>query len=171
MRGFTVFETLISMLIFSIITVALGLAVVAGKNALFTNDLPTQLRQNLLFAIVAMNRELRQTAPSKTNIGASSSNNYITFKIPHDNNGDGLTVDAIGSIEWGEDITYARDGSNRLIRTQAGATSIISSEISALQFSRPAGEADILQIDIAAQGANNTGSWQDTEQAIIKMRN
>lgn len=171
MKGFTVFETLISMLIFSIIAVAIGLAVVAGKEALFTSDIPTQLRQNLLSAIVSMNRELRQTAPSKTNLGSDSSSNSITFKIPHDNNGDGSTVDAIGSIEWGEDITYARDGSNRLIRTQAGATSIISSEISALQFSRPADEVNILQIDITAQGTNNAGTWFDTEQAIIKMRN
>ena len=159
------------MLIFSIITVALGLAVVAGKNALFTNDIPTQLRQNLLFAIVSMDRELRQTAPSKTNIGSSSSSSSITFQIPHDNNADGLTVDAAGNTEWGADITYARNGSNQLTRTQAGAASIIASGISALQFSRPAGDDNLIQIDITAQGSNNTGSWQDSEQAIIKMRN
>lgn len=159
------------MLIFSIITVALGLAVVAGKNALFTNDIPTQLRQNLLFAIVSMDRELHQTAPSKTNIGASSSSNSITFQIPHDNNADGLTVDTAGNTEWGTNITYARNGSNQLTHTQAGVTSIISSNISALQFSRPTGQDNILQIDITAQGSNSTGNWQDAEQAIIKMRN
>lgn len=171
MRGFTVFETLISILIFSIITIALGLTVVAGKNALFSNDVPTQLRQNLLFAIVSLSRELRQTAPAKTNIGTNSSSNSITLQIPHDNNGDGSTVDATGNIEWGANITYARNGANQLTRTQAGITSIISSNIWALQFTRPANENNILQIDITAQGANNTGSWQDTEQAIIKMRN
>lgn len=171
MRGFTVFETLVSVLIFSIIAIALGLAVVAGKNALFTNDIPTQLRQNLLFAIVSMSRELRQTTPSKTDIGASSSSNSITFQVPNDNNGDGLVVDAIGNIEWGANITYARNGANELTRTQGGATSVISSNISALQFTRAAGDDNILQIDITAQRANNTGNWQDTEQAVIKMRN
>ncbi len=170
MRGFTVFETLISILIFSIITIALGLTVVAGKNALFTNDIPTQLRQNLLFAITSMDRELRQTAPAKTNLGANSSSSSIRFQIPNDNNGDGLTVDTAGNTEWGTLINYALNG-NLLTRTQAGVTSIISSDISALQFTRPAGKDNILQIDITAQGSNNTGNWQDSEQAIIKMRN
>lgn len=171
MRGFTVFETLVSVLIFSIIAIALGLAVAAGKNALFTNDIPTQLRQNLLFAIVSMNRELRQTAPSRTNIGAGSGSNSITFQIPSDNNADGLVVDAIGNIEWGASITYARNGANELTRTQGGTASVISSNISALQFTRPAGANNILQVDLSAQRADNTGNWQDTEQAVIKMRN
>jgi Tfp pilus assembly protein PilV len=171
MRGLTILETLISILIFSIIAVALGLAVVAGKNALFTNDIPAQLRQNLLFAIVSMSQELRQTAPAKTSLGANSSSNSITFQIPNDNNGDGLVVDAFGNIEWSVNITYARNGANALTRTQGGTTSVVSSNISALQFTRPAGEDNILQIDITAQRANTTGNWQDTEQAIIKMRN
>lgn len=171
MRGFTVFETLISILIFSIITVALGIAVVVGKNSLFTSDVPTQLRQNLLFAIISMDRELRQTAPSKTNLNASSSSNSITFQIPNDNNNDGSTIDTNGNTEWGTAITYARDGANQFIRTQSNLTSVISSSIAGLQFTRPAGEDDIIQIDITAQAANNAGNWQDSEQTIIKMRN
>lgn len=171
MRGFTAFETLVSMLIFSIIAVALGLTVAAGRNSLFTSDIPTQLRQNLLFAIVTMNRELRQTAPSRTDIAASSSANSITFQIPNDNNGDGTVVDTIGNIEWGTTITYARNGANELTRTQGGTTTIVSPNITGLQFSRPAGEDEILQIDITAQKANNSGSWQDSEQARITMRN
>jgi len=171
MKGFTVFETLISILIFSIITLALGMAVVVGKNSLFSSDVPTQLRQDVLFAILSMNRELRQTTPSKTNIGANSSSSSIAFQIPHDNNGDGQVVDSFGNIEWGTNIVYALNGANQLTRTQAGTTSTISSNISALQFTRPAGKDNIMQIDITAQKANNTGNWQDTEQAIIKMRN
>jgi len=171
MKGLTILETLVSILIFAIVAVALGLAVVAGKNSLFTNDIPTQLRQNLLFAILTMNQELRQTAPAKTNLGANLSRNTITFQIPNDNNGDGSVVDTIGNIEWGTNITYARNNANALTRTQGGITSVISSNISALQFTRPAGEDNILQIDITAQRANTTGNWQDTEQAIIKMRN
>lgn len=151
--------------------VALGMTVVVGQKSLFTSDVPTQLRQNLLFGILSMSRELRQTTPSKTNIGANSSSSSITFQIPHDNNGDGQIVDTVGNIEWGTDITYALNGANELTRTQAGITSIISSDISALQFTRPAGEDNIIQIDITAAKSNNTGNWQDAEQAIIKMRN
>lgn len=171
MRGFTILETLISSLIFSIIAIALGLGIVAGKNSLFTSDVPTQLRQNVLFAIISMSRELRQTTPSKTNIGSSTSSNSISFQIPHDNNSDGSLVDTLGNIEWGSNITYARNGANQIIRTQNGISSIITANISTLLFTRPAGEDNIIQIDITAAKTNNTGNWQDSEQAIIKMRN
>ncbi|MFA5092380.1 MAG: prepilin-type N-terminal cleavage/methylation domain-containing protein [Candidatus Omnitrophota bacterium] len=171
MRGFTILESLISILIFSIITIALGLGVVAGKNSLFTSDVPTQLRQNVLFGIVSMSREIRQTAPAKTNISSDSSSSSITFQIPNDNNSDGSIVDTLGNIEWGTNITYARNGANQIIRTQNGVSSVIAANITALQFSRPAGEDNLIQIDITAQRTNNTGNWQDAEQAIVKMRN
>jgi len=171
MRGFTILETLISILIFSVIAIALGLGIVAGKNSLFTSDLPTQLRQNLLFGIVSMSRELRQTAPAKTNISSSTSSNSISFQIPHDNNSDGSIVDTLGNIEWGSSITYVLDGTGQIMRTQNGVSSIITANISALQFTRPAGKDNIMQVDISAAKTNSTGNWQDSEQAIIKMRN
>ena len=171
MRGFTILETLISTLIFSIIVIALGLGIIAGKNSLFTSDVPTQLRQNVLFAVVSMSRELRQTTPSKTNIGSSTSSSSISFQIPHDNNSDSSLVDTLGNIEWGSSITYARNGANQIIRTQNGASSILSANISTLLFTRPAGEDNIIQIDITSSKTHNSRNWQDSEQAIIKMRN
>jgi prepilin-type N-terminal cleavage/methylation domain-containing protein len=171
MRGLTLVEILVAILIFSIIMIAIGLTVVAGKNALFTSDTPTQLRQNLLFSIMSMSRELRETTPSKTNLAEGASSNSITFQVPFDNNADGLIVDAVGNIEWSSNITYSLNGTGQLIRTQEGATSIISPNIATLQLSRPVGRDKIIQIDIAAQKVNSTGNWQDSEQAILKMRN
>ncbi len=171
MRGFTIFETLVSILIFSIITMALGFTVVVGKNSFFTTDAATQLRQNVLFAIISMNRELCQTAPSKTNLGAETCSNSITFQIPNDNNADGVAVDASGQIEWGTNIIYARNGLNELTRTQGGVTSVIAPNITGLTFCRPIGESNILQIDITANKTDNTEILEDSEQAIIKMRN
>ena len=45
MKGLTIFEVLVSVLIFSIIAMGLGSAVVAGKSALFVSDIPSQLRR------------------------------------------------------------------------------------------------------------------------------
>ena len=172
MKGFTIVESLISGLILSVIMIALGFTMVVGKGVLFTSDIPTQLRQNILFALTSMTRELRQTAPAKTNLGAGASSNSIVFKIPHDNNGDGTVVDSLGNIEWSNDITYARNGAGQLTRISGGVTSIIAPNISTLQFSRPVGEDSIIQIDITARKTDPLGRvLQDAEQAILKMRN
>ncbi|MFA6357477.1 MAG: hypothetical protein WCY09_02280 [Candidatus Omnitrophota bacterium] len=171
MKGLTLIEILVSTLIFSIIMIAIGLAMVAGKNSLFTSDTPTQLRQNLLFSIMSMTRDLRETSPSKTNLASGTNSNSLTFQVPFDNNSDGIVVDTIGNIEWSGNITYSVNNANQLIRTQGPVTSIISPNITTLRFSRPSGEDNIIQIDLTAGKINSTGNWQDTEQAILKMRN
>jgi prepilin-type N-terminal cleavage/methylation domain-containing protein len=173
MKGLTLFEVLVSILIFSIVAMGLGSAVVAGKSALFVSDIPTQLRQNVLFALMPMVRELRQTAPAKINIGEGATSNSITFKLPNDNNGDGVIVDNIGNIEWGvNSITYARNGAGQLTRTCAGVTKVVAPNISSLQFSRPVGKDTLIQIDITAQKTDNQGKlYQDADQVIVKMRN
>jgi Tfp pilus assembly protein PilW len=173
MKGLTLFEVLVSLLIFTIIAMGLGYAVIAGKSALFVSDIPTQLRQNVLFALMPMVRELRQTAPAKINIGEGAVSNSITFKLPHDNNGDGVVVDTLGNVEWGAStITYARNGASQLTRTYAGVTSVIAPNISVLQFTRPVGRDLLLQIDLTAQKTDSQGKlYQDSEQVIVKMRN
>ncbi len=171
MRGLTLVEILVAILIFSIIMIAIGLTVVAGKNSLFTSDAPTQLRQNLLFSIMSISKELRETTPSKTNLAEGTNSSSITFQVPFDNNADGVIVDTVGNIEWSSNITYSLNGASQLIRTQGGTTTIISPNIAILQFSRPLGKDRIIQIDITVQKANGMGNWQDSEQAILKMRN
>ncbi len=172
MKGLTIFEVLVSILIFSIIALGLGSVVVAGKNALFVSDIPSQLRGNVLFALMPMVRELRQTAPAEINLGEGTSSNSVTFKVPHDNNADGVVVDNIGNVEWSGDITYARNGASQLIRTFGGTTSVIAPNIASLQFSRPVGEDALIQIDITVSKADSQGGlYQDSEQAIVKMRN
>jgi prepilin-type N-terminal cleavage/methylation domain-containing protein len=172
MKGLTIVEVLVAIVVFSIVALALGYAVVVGKSALLSSDIPTQLRQNVIFSIMSMAHELRQTAPAKTNITEGTSSSAITFKIPYDSDSDGDVVDKIGNVEWGQDITYALDGSGQLRRTYAGTTSVIAPNISSLEFSRPAGQDEILQIDIIVQKKDGQGKvYQDAEQAIIKMRN
>ena len=160
------------MIIFSIIAMGLGYAVVAGKSALLVSDIPTQLRQNVLFALMPMVRELRQTASAEINLAEGASSNSIIFKMPYDNNADGVVVDNIGNVEWGQDITYARDGLGQLTRTSGGITAVIAPNIATLQFSRPVGQDELIQIDITVAKADGLGNlYQDAEQMIVKMRN
>ncbi|MCX5694565.1 MAG: prepilin-type N-terminal cleavage/methylation domain-containing protein [Candidatus Omnitrophica bacterium] len=165
MKGLTLFEVLVALLIFSVIAMGLGYAVVAGKNALFVSDIPTQLRQNVLFALLPMERELRQTAPKKIiGLEEGASSNSITFPIPRYN-------DNTGVIDWGQNITYSCNGLGQLTRTSNGVTSVIAPNIATLTFSRPSGEETLIQIDITVQKADGKGNlYQDAEQAIIKMR-
>ncbi len=161
-----------AILIFSIVAMGLGSAVVAGKNALLVSDIPTQLRQNVLFALMPMVRELRQTAASKISLADGASSSSITFKLPYDIDADEDVVDDIGNIEWGQDIVYSVDGAGQLIRTSAGTTSVIAPNIATLQFSRLAGEDALLQIDITVAKEDGQGNlYQDAEQATVKMRN
>ena len=163
-----------ALVIFSVIAMGFGYAVVAGKSSLLVSDIPTKLRQDVLFALLPMVKELRQSAPSKVSVTEGTSSNTITFKIPHDDDTppDGVPVDTIGNVEWGPDITYARDGVGRLIRTYSGVSSVVASNITSLQFTRPAGNDAIIQIDITAARADGQGTlYQDAEQVIVKMRN
>ena len=172
MKGLTIFEVLVSVVIFSFIVMAFASAMVAGKGALFVSDIPTQLRQNVIFSIMTIVRELRQTAPAKTNLNEGASNNTITFKVPHDNNADGIIVDNIGNIEWGDDITYARNGLGQLTRSSGGSTLVIAPNIASLQFSRPAGQDALITIVISAEKADSQDKlYSDSEQTKVKMRN
>jgi hypothetical protein len=165
MKGLTIFEVLVSILIFSIIALGLGYAVVAGKSALFVSDIPTQLRGNVLLAIMPMVRELRQAAPGSTIPNEGEEGNSITFKIPRYN------IDT-GIINWGNDIKYECNSSGQLIRTSGGQTLVITSNITTLLFSRKDIVDGLIKIDVTAQKADSQGKlYQDTEQVIVKMRN
>jgi len=168
MKGLTILEVLVAVLIFSIIAMGLGYAVVAGKSALLISDIPTQLRGNVLFAIMSMARELRQTAPDKTNLMAEESSNSIIFKIPRYNI-------VTGNIDWSNDIKYECNGAGQLTRTSGGTTSIIVPNIvtpdGLPMFSRKDVKNSLMIIDVHVQKADSQANYTDREQAIIKMRN
>jgi prepilin-type N-terminal cleavage/methylation domain-containing protein len=172
MKGLTILEVLVAILIFSIIAMGLGYAVVAGKSALLVSDIPTQLRQNVLFAIMQMARELRQTAPDKTNLNAEAESNSITFKVVRYNK----NAPVAGVLVWGPDITYACNGLGQLTRTSGGTTLVIAPNIvlpspPVYLFSRKGIDEGLIKIDVNAQKADAQGNHVDREQAIVKMRN
>jgi prepilin-type N-terminal cleavage/methylation domain-containing protein len=172
MKGFTLIEIIIAVGIFSLVILSVFAVMDAGRNAWFTGDVLIQLRQDIINTFGIMEKELRQTRPAQISLLINSSSPSLTFKMPHDNNGDGTILDALGNIEWSQDITYALNANNQITRTFAGTTSVLANNIVNLQFSRPAAPFNLLQIDITARKAAITGRIiQDSGQIMIKMRN
>ena len=170
MKGLTLIEVMVAILIFSIIALGLSSAVVAGKSALLVSDIPTELRQNVLFALMSMSRELRQADSKLVTITPGGLSDSVKFRIPHDNSvpPDGLVVDAAGDIEWSQDIIYSCNGGKLWRKLGAGVPTMIAPNIITLRFSQP--ETELIKIDITAQKAGNTYP-PDTESETVKMRN
>jgi prepilin-type N-terminal cleavage/methylation domain-containing protein len=171
MKGFTLTETLVAILIMTIIFGGVLMTMTVGQRSFFTGNVETDLREQITRAVMAMDSEISQTKPTRTDLDIGETGNSITFSVPNDIDGDGTVVDSMGSIEWSAvNITYSLNASNQIIRTSAGASRVIANNIISLQFQRT--QDKLIQVDITAQDTSNLGRLiQDTEQAVIKMRN
>ena len=168
MKGLTLVEVLVTSVVLAILIVALFLVLNIGQRSWIQGDTNIQLQQEIARGLTVMAKELKETAPKKVRIAAST----ITFNVPQDLNGDGNVVDVDGYIEWSPDIIYSLNGSNQITRTFNGATSIIANNISVLQFSFVQDEDAVIQVNVTASKISNAGRLvQDTGQTIIKVRN
>ena len=162
-------EMIVSALLFSIITMGIFLVVSVAQRSWFTGDTAVELRQQIINALITMNKELSETSTGQINLTLSVPRTSVTFRIPNDNDGDGDIIDSSGNIEWSLPITYSLSSGN-LIRTYSGNSSIMAQNITSLQFENT--ESKLVQIDMAAQKTDATGKTRtDSEQAVIKMRN
>jgi prepilin-type N-terminal cleavage/methylation domain-containing protein len=172
MKGFTLVEILIAVVIFLFLILGLFAVMEVGRGAWFTGDVVVALRQEIIKAVMTMEKELRETRPAQISLTSGNSSPLLTFRIPQDNNNDGTILDAFGNIEWSGDITYALNADNQITRTASGVTAVIANNMINLQFTRPTSPVNILQIDITARKASVLGRvFRDTGQIMIKMRN
>ncbi len=171
MKGFTLIELLVAVGVFLILILAIFAVMGVGRGAWFTGDVSVELRQEIIKAFMTMEKELRETRPSRIRgLRSGESNSSLTFIIPQENNG--TILDAFGNILWSGDITYALNGANQITRNASGVTNILANNIVTLNFTRPDSPLNILQIDITARKTSLTGRLtQDAGQIIIKMRN
>lgn len=170
MRGFTLIELFVAALIMCGIMTALLLVMSVGHRSWFTGDIAIELRDQTIRAVTTMEKEISATRPSKTNLAIGASSNSLTFYLPRDNNGDGSVVDSAGNIEWSGAVVYSLNASNQIIRNFLGVNYVLGINIVSLQFTRT--EDRLIQVDIIAQKTPRLGQeLQDTEQAVIKMRN
>ena len=170
MRGMTLLEAIVAIVIFAIIITATYLVLIVGNRSWYSTDVTAEIRQEVVRALLKMQIELVQTRPSRTSIAVGHSANSITFSLPQDRDGDGTVLNSLGQIEWSDNITYSRDGQNRIIRTVAANTSVLAKDISSLLFNRT--EDTILQVDINATKTSVTKQvLQDTGEITVRMRN
>jgi prepilin-type N-terminal cleavage/methylation domain-containing protein len=172
MKGFTLIEVIVAVVIFSIVMFAAFGLLDMARNSWVIGDVSVQLRQEIIKVFTAMEKDLKETRPSQISLGSGSSSSSLIFAIPADIDGDGTVLDSSGNIEWSSTITYATNGANQITRTDSGGTVIVANNISTLQFTRPVAPLNILQIDVTSQKTSVSGrQLQDAGQITIKMRN
>lgn len=130
-----------------------------------------ELRQEIIKAYMTMEREIRQTRPSQTDLTVNTTTNAVTFTLPVDLDADGTVLDTVGQVEWSGNITYALNGTN-ITRTAGGVTTVLGRNINSLEFTLLQVPLNSIQIDISAQKVSATGrTIQDSGQITVKMRN
>jgi prepilin-type N-terminal cleavage/methylation domain-containing protein len=169
MKGFTLIEILIAMAIFVFLT-AISLSLTyTSKEAWYSSATSIGLRQEIMKTLMTMEKELKQTRPSKTDLAIGANSTSISFKVPKNTNG--TVLDASGNIVWSDTITYSLN-SGQIRRNDSATTTVLSNNITSLLFIRPASAANLLQVNIGAQKTTTSQRvFQDTEQMMIKMRN
>jgi len=171
-RGFTLVEILVASAIFSILLLAVFMVMDAGRTSWLTGDALVELRQEVVKAFTIMEQEMKEIRPGDLGLAIGASSNSLTFRVTQDNDADGTVLDSLANIEWSGNIVYSLNGASQIIRTAGGASSILANNIIVLQFSRPVGSTNLLQVDITAQKmTGNRRLVQDTGQIVIKMRN
>ncbi|MBM3244612.1 MAG: hypothetical protein FJZ15_02320 [Candidatus Omnitrophica bacterium] len=185
-KGLTLIETLVAVSIFVALILVIFTVMETGRNAWFTEDVSTELRQGIINAFSVMERELRETGNNSPviNLPSGTSANSLTFHLPQkDANGD-IILDANGNVTWSLDtITYALNGAGQITRTTQGSTTILANNIIYLQFRRPASRDElsmdkstlldnVMQITVAARKTNALRRViDDSGQITIEMRN
>jgi type II secretory pathway component PulJ len=171
-KGITILEMFIAISILLLLISSAFSLLTRSRDTWLTGEARIALRQELMKTVVQMEKELKQTRPSKINLSIASSSSSISFKTPQDNDNDTTVLDSSGNVEWSGNITYLRNNANQLVRNMSGTASILANNISALQFTRPSSPDDILQINITARKTTATQRViQDTETILVKMRN
>ncbi len=174
LTGFSLVELMVTVFISALIFAALFVVLSAGRSSWYTGDTQVRLNEEMRKPLLTMNRELRQTRASEIS-GVPADNNFyttITFKLPEDVDSDGDVIDALGNMEWSGNINYSLNAANQIMRSTLSSSSILANSISNLQFRRPSGNPNIIQVYITAQQNTISGrNLQSNIMSSIKLRN
>jgi Tfp pilus assembly protein PilW len=170
LRGLTLVEALVTVLIFSIILGATYTVLISGSDSWEVNNVRVELQQELRKAMDWMSQELREAgSASITNVLANGTwYTTITFRTAT-----GVTG---GTIDWSTDtIQYVLGGAdaNQLQRIKAGdPTKIVALNIQSLQFRRQASSSDIVEVALQARKSTPKGNQLNVNSDFkIQLRN
>ncbi|MFZ2357152.1 MAG: prepilin-type N-terminal cleavage/methylation domain-containing protein [Candidatus Omnitrophota bacterium] len=138
MKGFTLLEVMISLVILSVLIAGIfGVLNISDKT--YHNDMGLlELQQQVRQAMDGMVKELKQSKASSITI--SNAGARIDFKVPTD-----LTTSPVTYTSF---IAYYRSGNQILREFPAGTTKVLANDINALTFSLT---GNMLQVQLSAQ--------------------
>ena len=176
MKGLTLVELMIVLLIFSIILGAIFAIMNVSRTSWQTGNVQVEMQQETRKGMDRMLSELRQSGQTViTGVPANgASYSSVTFQIPEDSDSDGDVTDGSGNIEWSAQITYSLGGldGEQLLRASGGSSTVLANKITSLQFSRAAGTPNILEISLQAQKNTAQGTTiQSTVNSQVNLRN
>ena len=134
MKGFTLIELMIVLLIFSIILGSIFAVMTMGNKAWQSGNVQVEIQQETRKGMDSMLKELRQSSLGQITVAA----NTVTFRIPQ-------SVNNSGNITWCGDILYSLGGLNdeQLLRTQGEESRVLANNVQGLQFSASGKEITI----------------------------
>jgi type II secretory pathway pseudopilin PulG len=196
-KGFTLFEIVIVIILFLIISLALFGILSAGRESWYTASAQIELQQEARRAMDAVVKQLRETGSTHVSI-TGGDNNIITFQIPVDVNGDGDILDSNGNIEWGaggqqgQAIQYYLGGTDTLqllsrlldgypSGSQIGGVTVLANNIyssdssfNALRFTgTPSSNPTVIDIEITAEEKESLlgRTMRINLQSKVRLRN
>lgn len=135
-QGFSLVELMMAIGASTMIAYAMFAAMRVGDTQGEISDLRMTIQDSAREGLYKMIQEIRTSAPSRITVGMSC--NSLTFNVPNPNS----PVDATTyAVSWpGHQITYARNASNQIVRTNAttGQTSILANDVTAVMFTTDA---------------------------------
>ena len=137
-HGFTLVESVMTIVIFSFIAGGIYSTMVAGDNSWDLNSLQVEIQQELRKAMNGMQYDLMQSGSSAITDLQSDS---ITFYKSSGASG--------GKISWNSDTTQFLLSGNQLQSIEGSTTKVIAQSISSLAFSQPT--SNIIEISLTAQ--------------------
>lgn len=178
-KGVTIAEIMVTVLIFSVISIALFTTSMVGENSWQVNQARTEVIQELRKSMDAMNSDLIETGPSAISnvLPDSDSSPYentaedddwyssITFQLPTGISG--------GTLQWSADnVQFVVNGNNQLVRITPSGTRVVAQNITSLGFYRSSSSPDMIQIALTAQKTTTRGIPIELEVNFsVKMRN
>jgi len=155
-KGFTLVESIVMVLIFTILFGACVVVLSSGTDNWQANKTKLEINEELRKAMNRITEDLVQAGAStmdSTVPANGNSYNSATFNLATGISG--------GNITWSTNtVTYARGGTNsmQILRTSGTDSTVISSDISTLTFTRQASSSDVVEVSMAASKDTDKGT-------------
>lgn len=168
-KGMTLPESMVSILILSVIFSACLMILLSGSNIWQVNNAKTEIKNDMRRAMESIKEDFRQAGPgSVIDVPPDGSwRTSATFRISNGVSG--------GTINWSSNtVQYSLSGSDgkQLHRVMGLSDRLVANNIQTIQFRRQSSAPDIMEVNVLAQKDSLKGhSLQLALNFEVQMRN